>query len=70
MKRFWRKNKREKVIMAVNKMLESEHHGQLTDFDRAMTFYRNFHSSAPTMLIMSPEQQKIVDEILKGFNHE
>jgi peptidyl-tRNA hydrolase len=72
MKRFWRKNKKEKVIMAVNKMLESEHSGQLTlsDLDRAMAYYKNFHSSTPTMLIMTPEQKKIVDEMLKGFNHE
>ena len=48
MKRFWRKNKKEKVIMAVNKMLESEHNGQygkltLDDLDRAMAYYKNFH---------------------------
>jgi hypothetical protein len=72
MKIFKRKNRKEKVIMAVNKMLESEHNRQLTlsDIDRAIEYYKNFHSNAPTVLIMTPEQKKAVDEILQNFNHE
>jgi hypothetical protein len=71
MKRFWRKNKKKKIIMAVNKMLESEHNGQLTlsDLDRALEQFRVFQNGGK-YLIINHHQAQAVMKIMDSFNHE
>jgi hypothetical protein len=71
MKIFKRKNRKEKVIMAVNKMLESEHNGQLTlsDLDRALEQFRVFENGGK-YLIMNSQQAQAVRKIMESFNHE
>lgn len=68
-----RKNRKEKIEQAVNKMLESEKQViTYGDLDRALVSYYDFKiaHAAPDYLIIPPEQKKVIENIMEQFNHE